>query len=214
MDSDNHTYEEGLYDLFMFWYGFRKIRKNVRNYKCTESVLRKQWDDIWFCKTKHIDCSIRTKFGHLIPALIEYCPMNVYEKVGKMLLYDQVVRNVFRNTPEAYKYDDIARQLAYELLNDNDYISYPMFLKISIILTLIHSEDLKDHDVVTIELGRLMTLYPDECAGVVKTLNEIAKRHRVRIEMFGRLPERAHIKNLKLSPIEQLFLSNLTNLVK
>lgn len=198
----------------MFWYGCPKIIKHINKYKYTESSLRAQWDNVWFSKTKEIDHAMRVKFGHLIHSLLEYLPTNLFEKVGKMLLYDQVTRNIYRNTSQAYDYDNIARTLAYDIINEKIYGNLPLYIKISVILTLIHSENIEDHDFVTTQLDAIKEMHPYECGGVVRTLIEIAKRHRVRIEMFGRLPERAVIKNLKLSDVERLFLSNITSLLR
>jgi uncharacterized protein (DUF924 family) len=209
MDSPPQENIDCLYNIFMFWYGLDKIKKDISSYNCSESLLRCQWDNIWFSKTNDIDTIITKKFADSIPLMINYKPSNVYECVGKMLLYDQVVRNVFRGTADAYKYDHIAKKLAYELMQNKNYDKYPLFVKVSVILTLIHSEVLEDHSVVAEQI-RLLETYSDMSNfGVLKTLKEIAQRHRMRIELFGRLPERARIKKLNLTSAEQSFISNV-----
>lgn len=200
---------EGLYSLFMFWYGFDRIRRSIYSYKYTDDMMRFQWDNVWFSKTKNIDTQIQKEFGYLVPLMTEFKPTNMYEKVGKMILYDQVVRNVFRNTAQAYKYDHIANNIAYDLLQDKSYLRLPICIKISIILTLVHSESIIDQQRVSAEINILKVYHPNFCVGIVKTLTEIACRHRQRIELFGRLPERARIKGCSLSDEELLFLKSV-----
>ncbi len=200
----NNMEQEGLYNLFMFWYGFDKVRKNINKYKYAESKLRQQWDEVWFSKTKEIDAIISSKFSHLVDELIDYQPITIIEQIGKMILYDQVPRNIYRGTPKAYQYDHISRAIAYDLLASP--IDLPLFAKVSITLTLIHSESKEDQETVLVLLADLPTPYN---SGVVKTLQEIAKRHRDRVHSFGRLPERARIKQSPLSYEEQCFLNAL-----
>jgi uncharacterized protein (DUF924 family) len=198
---------EGLHDLFMFWYGFDKIRNDIQNYKHTESSIRKQWDEVWFAKTKDIDNTIETKYSHLVNTMMDYEPQNVIEKVAKMILYDQIPRNIFRGSAQAYQYDHIAKAVAYDLLENHEQTT-PLFVMISIVLTLIHSECLDDHLKVSELL--ISNKFPSiEHSGVMTTLREIAKRHKERVYVFGRLPERAKIKHCRLTQDEQTFLAGL-----
>lgn len=201
--------DDALCNLFMFWYGFDKLRKDLHKYECTESTLRKQWDEVWFSKTKSIDDIIRNKFQHLIDSMQDYKPIGIQAKIGKMILYDQVPRNIFRGTGQAYQYDNIAKETAYDLLEHHK-SNLPLFVLVSVILTLIHSEDIEDHENVLQLLHEDGLLPSPDKSGVVKTLHEIAKRHRERVQLFGRLPERAKIKQYCLTTDEQTFLNGLS----
>lgn len=198
---------ERLYDLFMFWYGFKKIRRCVCDYTCDEDMLRWQWDNIWFAKTTEIDKELHAKFECLIPFLQHYTPVNDFEAIAKMILYDQIVRNVYRNTSKAYQYDSIGRKLALCLLKNPRYKEFPLCIKVSVMLTLIHSECLDDHTTVE---QHLSVLHSQHNNGILKTLKEIAKRHHLRIAMFGRFPEREVIKGSVLTEQELIFLNNVS----
>lgn len=198
---------ESLYDLFMFWYGFKKIRRSICDYTCNEAMLRWQWDNIWFAKSASIDKELNDKFGCLIPCLKNYKAVNDFEAVAKMVLYDQIVRNVYRNSAKAYKYDSIGRELAHRLLNNPRYSEFPLCIKVTILLTLVHSECLDDHIIVEQQLSFLQNHHN---SGILKTLKEIAKRHHLRIAMFGRFPEREVIKGTILTENETIFLNNVS----
>jgi uncharacterized protein (DUF924 family) len=199
-------HSEGLYDLFMFWYGFKKIRRSICDYTCNEAMIRWQWDNIWFAKTTCIDKELNDIFGCLIPCLKNYNPVNDFEVIAKMVLYDQIVRNVYRYSPKAYEYDSIARELAHCLLKNPRYSEFPLCIKVTILLTLVHSECLDDHMIVEQQLSFLQ--YHN--SGILKTLTEIAKRHHLRIAMFGRFPEREVIKGTILTEEETIFLNNVS----
>jgi len=200
-------HSESLYDLFMFWYGFKKIRRSICDYTCNEGTLRWQWDNIWFAKTTDIDKELNDKFGRLIPCLQHYNPVNDFELIAKMVLYDQIVRNVYRYSPTAYEYDSIGRELAHCLLKNPRYKEFPLCIKVTVMLTLVHSERLDDHIIIEQQLSLLHNQYNN---GILKTLTEIAKRHHLRIAMFGRFPEREVIKGTILTEEETIFLNNVS----
>lgn len=191
----------------MFWYGFKKIRRSICDYTCNAERLRWQWDNLWFAKTPDVDTMLKDKFGYLIPCLLHYKPANDFEIVAKMILYDQIVRNVYRNTPRAYEYDNISRELAHCLLKNPRYLEFPLCIKVTVILTLVHSERLDDHIIVQQHIALLESEHHN---GIIKTLKEIAKRHHLRIAMFGRFPEREVIKGSVLTEPELIFLENVS----
>lgn len=201
----SETIHDDLCNLFMFWYGFDKIRHDVFKYVCTESSLRHVWDEIWFAKTHCVDQVIRCRFTDLVEKAIDYQPTCLIEKVAKMILYDQVPRNIYRLKPQAYMYDHIAKEIAYELLTLGP-TKLPVFVMMSVVLTLIHSEEVDDHETV---VHILMEMPQAHTSGVIKTLHEIAKRHKERVMLFGRLPERAKIKGCSLDYEEQVYLDGL-----
>ena len=62
--------------------------------------------------------------------------------IGVIILCDQIARNVFRNSARAYALEALARRLINPLLEEFD--SLPVPVRVTLILVLIHSEDLAD----------------------------------------------------------------------
>jgi uncharacterized protein (DUF924 family) len=198
-----------LYDLFMYWYGFDKVRHNVADYTMPPAALREQWDNVWFAKTHEVDEFLRHRFMEIIPRMMYYQPSNGIEFMGKMILYDQVVRNVFRGRPEAYNYEHISLAMAKQVVQDASYGVMPLFAKISVILVFIHSESLADQQIARQAIIVLRQDPAFQGIGLLRTLTEISDRHTARIELFGRLPERASIKGLPLTDAEKLYLASI-----
>jgi uncharacterized protein (DUF924 family) len=209
---------ETLYELVLVWYGATKARKHIKDMDASPAHMRHVWDTLWFCKTPHIDGMLRLRFAESVATLQTYVPTNAWDFMGKMLLFDQVPRNIFRNTPTAYNYDSIAHRLAMlslGLINPQPgefvykYEEMPFIAKASVILTLIHSENTADQALAGGLVDQLVQHHAQH-ANIVKTLREISERHLLRVQLFGRIPERARIKGLPLSPEEETFLSNVS----
>jgi uncharacterized protein (DUF924 family) len=107
---------------------------------------------------------------------------------------------VFRCTARAYKTDKLARRIVEKLLPDFDLL--PPAIKVSILLVLIHSEDLADwglsqrkddnktEDLIAVYLERGKNAIYANCDFVFESLTLISKNHRLRMKECGRIPER------------------------
>jgi len=51
---------------------------------------------------------------------LHFQPTNLLEKIGLIILYDQITRNIYRGSAKAYEHDSIARDIALELSHFND----------------------------------------------------------------------------------------------
>src|SRR5436305_2073115 len=67
------------------------------------------------------------------------------EQVGLVLLLDQFPRNIFRNSPEAYAYDESARSIAGRLL-EYDHKRFALIERIFLAIPFEHSENIADQD--------------------------------------------------------------------
>lgn len=210
MDSDDIKLPAGevLQNLFVMWFGFRKFRRELEDYVLHESCdLDHLWRNLWFSKTPETDHLVRSRFGGHIPLLTEYEPINDLELVGMVIMYDQLPRNVFRGSSNAYVYDHIARRHARKLMPRFD--SLPVYIQICLILVLVHSEDMSDQA----EAGRLqksIAAVNDTNPIVTKTLARITQVHHDHVSLFGRLPQRQLLNEApQLTSEERVFLSNI-----
>jgi uncharacterized protein (DUF924 family) len=144
-------------------------------------------------------------------------------KVGQMLLCDQLSRNCFRGTDEAFAYDQIAEDLSLELTtnlmqpSETSVLSgefYPPFIS-SCILPLMHSESLKSHqraseiyDWVFEKEERL----PKHLHGSFQGLRGYMQDHTRVLERFGRYPHRNSKLGRANTPEETLWLADTEKL--
>jgi uncharacterized protein (DUF924 family) len=83
-------------------------------------VLRFWFDELgrkqWFVKDDAIDAAIRERFSALIDELsvsaIEDAVSSPDRALASVIALDQFPRNIYRATPRAFEYDDLARAIA------------------------------------------------------------------------------------------------------
>lgn len=147
--------------------------------------------------------------------------------MAKILLYDQLTRNIFRGTPEAFAYEDEAleatRSLIRAIHSSNEVSSkatctthdptgeiYPAYIAF-VITPLIHSEKLEDHETALELLG----LAKQQTPSVSKywELSEAAIReHYTVVQRFGRYPHRNKLKGRESTADEQDWLNDVERL--
>jgi uncharacterized protein (DUF924 family) len=117
-----------------------------------------------------------------------------------ILLLDQIPRNIYRGTPQAFATDRQASDLAkYAVANGFDNQLLPI-QRWFIYLPLEHSENLTDQRQC-IELFEKLPPSPDKQMGV-----DFARKHYQIIEQFGRFPHRNQILGRETTAEEAEFL--------
>ena len=144
--------------------------------------------------------------------------------VARMILCDQLARNVFRGTPEAFAYDATAlasvRSLfqAFSSSKSSNTESplegefYPPYLSF-MITAFMHSETLEDHEEC-LELLAMVKEHcnEDELMAQWNYQEQFAKDHKDVIERFGRYPHRNSLHGRDCTPEEDAWLSDRDNL--
>mmetsp|Transcript_21806 Transcript_21806/g.60623 ORF Transcript_21806/g.60623 Transcript_21806/m.60623 type:complete len:298 (-) Transcript_21806:3235-4128(-) len=153
---------------------------------------------------------------------------------AQLILCDQLSRNAFRGTPEAFAYDDAALKFAHMLTqhilsNGKDQTDepsdkedllvgtvYPPYVS-NVITALMHSESSKDHRHAL----ELIERQQDEVAQ--EDENSLLRRwwknqldfeieHKKVIDRFGRYPHRNRLKGRTTTAAEQTWLDDKENL--
>lgn len=179
-------------DLLQFWFGhpeqpeFGKPRK------------------VWFQKAPIFDQAIRDRFlsdYHQAAAgeLSEWqaAPLSC---LALILLLDQVSRNVFRGTPQAFATDDQALAVAKEAIAQHFDQSLLPVQRWFMYLPWEHSENLADQQQ-SLALWNQLKDDPDSASSI-----DYAIRHAAVIERFGRFPHRNAILGRASTPAELEFL--------
>lgn len=123
-------------------------------------------------------------------------------KLAQLILCDQLSRNSFRGSDEAFAYDDVSLDIARDLgsmaLSDEPsfYGSYTLFL----VLALMHAESLEDHKLGDKCIDKAIVT----CPGIEwNNMRGFLLQHTKVIERFGRYPHR-NAKKGRVSTKEEI----------
>ncbi|OKH24008.1 DUF924 family protein [Chroogloeocystis siderophila] len=179
-------------EILAFWFG----QPNTAEYGKQHAF--------WFTKSAEFDREVRERFlsdyeqaaAHQLDTWKE-APRSC---LALILLLDQIPRNIFRGTPQAFATDAAALTAAQhavaqgfdrELLNVQRWFIY---------LPFEHSENL-EHQRQCVELFASLKDDPESASAI-----DYAQRHLAVIERFGRFPHRNKILNRESTPEELEFL--------
>ena len=160
----------------------------------------------WFKKSSTFDDALRLRFEpvHHAAARGEYADWERASEgaLALALLFDQIPRNIYRNSAHAFATDPLARKICDHALHHAFERDIEPELRVFLYLPFMHSEDLVDQD-------RSVILYEkhDVETGDVDSL-KYAVMHRDIIRRFGRFPHRNAAFGRVSTPEELAFLDN------
>lgn len=154
----------------------------------------------WFKKDETFDETIRNRF------LDTYYAATREELVGwrdtpegrlaEVILLDQFSRNMFRDSPQAFKFDWLAVQLTQHAIGSGDDRRLASEQRKFIYMPLMHSELLEIHELA-------VEMFSQEG---LEDNYEFELKHKVIIEKFGRYPHRNRVLNRESTLAEVEFL--------
>ena len=130
-------------------------------------------------------------------------------KVARLLLADQMSRNVFRGSSEAYEYDGVALELSKGLSSGatlSETMKLPAIQIFFVCMPLQHSEDLADHDAEAALNQAAAELHPE--FKPLKLAQVPIKEHRDVLVQFGRYPHRNKLLGRENTPEEETWLDS------
>jgi len=173
-------------DVISFWFGDKANDPEALSSGDYIKAMGKRW----FMSSPEFDKEVQDKFADVIRAAAEGRVGEAWEgkkgRLARVILFDQLSRNAFRGTPEAFKYDDAAVELARSAVKEDlsaTSISEVQFL----LMPLMHSESLQDQDALVRKLDERGAVGG---ADVIAPIRDFADAHRVVIQRFGRFPHR------------------------
>jgi uncharacterized protein (DUF924 family) len=160
--------------------------------------------DVWFRKDEAFDARIRDRFGVAIAAGLagaygEWCD-EPRGSLARVILLDQLTRNVFRGTPDAFAGDVRALATAREAVERGYDVALAPQERWFLYMPFEHSEALADQDCAVDLFERLATE-----TGLSEPV-PWAIRHRDVIRRFGRFPHRNEILGRPSTAEELAFL--------
>jgi len=197
-----NIFNEKLLDLVSFWF-FSNPYDIIKN-RFHNIDLLKVWKERFFAKDIDFDKKLESKYQEYFIEFEDYEPNTFFEYIGLLILYDQISRNIFRGTSKAYKYDQKSYSLVKKLIHCYDKL--PLIIQIMFVLVLIHQEDKicqsKSKEVISNLENKISN-------HLFSKLTEIVKNHNLRIELFGRIPERNLILDRKSTQTEIVFMKSV-----
>ena len=171
---------------------------------------------LWFAQNNKEFDELCTSFVDVIRAsgkksfTEEDCWVSNDGKMAQIILCDQLARNAFRGSDEAYAYGDVALEYANDL---GSYVlgggSLPPCYVMLCILPLMHSESLKEHELC-VELCQ----WGIESKSSLNFSRQMKWEidHQEVIEKFGRYPHRNESLGRKSTEEELSYLADYENL--
>jgi len=149
-------------------------------------------------------------------------------KMAQIIMFDQLSRNAFRGTDEAFQYDDaaldIARDMSQMLIStcqkgDGDQDENPIILPTLsgevytpylqfFVSPLMHSEALDDHTLALQVCDFSAEVVPKHMTKMYENVKQFELEHKDVIDRFGRYPHRNAKLGRKSTPEELEWLSN------
>jgi uncharacterized protein (DUF924 family) len=172
------------------------------------AVLLDFWFDpdsrpYWFASTPEFDAELRDRFLHLYEEAagggLTGWRADGRGCLGLVLLLDQLPRNVFRDSPQAFDTDSQARAVTRYALDMAFDQQLDEAQRLFLYLPLEHSEELADQDR-SVELIGQLTSEP--------MWLDYARKHREVIARFGRFPHRNAVLGRESTAEEQAFLAD------
>jgi len=160
----------------------------------------------WFAKLRPFDDALRLRFEpvHHAAARGEYAgwEQTAEGALALALLFDQIPRNIYRNSAHAFATDPLARTVCDHALGQALDLQIEPELRVFLYMPFMHSEDPADQErsVVLFEKHDVET-------GDVNSL-KYAVMHRDVIRRFGRFPHRNRAFGRVTTPEENAFLED------
>ena len=160
----------------------------------------------WFTKSDDFDATMRAAFLPLWEATHAGAHAGWVQTpegaCARIVVLDQVPRNVFRRDPRSFASDAQALATARQMVESGaDRLLPTPFHRMFCYMPFEHSEALADQDIAV----QLMTTLRAESEGRVDVV-EWAIRHRAVIERFGRFPHRNAVLGRRDTEEESAFL--------
>ena len=164
----------------------------------------------WYASSKDIDADIASRFGALLTSaergeLADWRHQR-QGAIALIILLDQFSRNLYRGTPDAFRNDPAALEIARELVAASYYEALPPGWKLLALHPLHHAEDTVAQAQAVQLMRSLDSDCPEDWQAMVSSSLAFFREHAEIISLFGRFPHRNRILGRHSTPDELAFL--------
>ncbi|MCA9400673.1 MAG: DUF924 domain-containing protein [Candidatus Omnitrophica bacterium] len=166
----------------------------------------------WFRSSPQIDREIIFQFKESLMQADQGCfsgwEKNPFQSTALIILFDQLPRNMFRNTAKMFQYDAKALSIAQKLILKGEDLSLPLLYRQFVYMPFSHAEDLQCQKKA---VQYFENLFKDSERRTslnnkfYKSQYEHALKYADIINRFGRFPHRNKILNRSSTPEEEAF---------
>ena len=165
---------------------------------------------LWFGKQDSQDVDARERFAGLVEQaqageLADWAD-SPQGWLALILLLDQLPRMIFRDSPQAFAGDDLARQLVLAGLDEQQEEALAPLQRVFVYLVLEHAEDLLLQDEAVRRFTRLLSVAAPAERALYADYLDYAERHRQVIARFARFPHRNAVLGRPSTAEELAFL--------
>ena len=167
--------------------------------------------DRWFGSHPAFDAELRARFGAL-PGLARSGALEAWRETARgclalVIVLDQLSRNIYRGTPDAFAADPIGRAVAEDAIRRRLDTQLSSIEAVFVYLPFEHSETLSDQDRSVECFTALARRAPAQLRARFESFLDFALRHRELIVRFGRFPHRNAILGRTSTAEELAFLA-------
>ena len=174
-----------------------------------ESLARHQAR--WFAPSDQLDRDIEQRFGALPDATrsgtLPYRPDDPHDLLAIILILDQFPRQIYRNTPQAFAYDQQARVISSAMIEKSLFQVLTPVEQVFVFLPFEHSETLSDQSLSVQLYDTLLQQAPQSYHSFLANALDYARRHYSIVERFGRFPHRNATLKRRSTREEKSFLA-------
>jgi uncharacterized protein (DUF924 family) len=165
---------------------------------------------LWWKKNPEVDEEIRRRFEAMLESEIKgelaSWGNSPRGQLARMLLLDQFPRNMYRGTARAFAYDEQARRLARQALDQGVDRKLRPVERVFIYLPFEHSEDVQDQATGVQLFEALLEEVPATVKQPFQNFLDFAKKHKEIVDNFKRFPHRNPLLGRESTPQELEFL--------
>lgn len=199
----------------------RQLKKNSNNTHMIDNILDYWFDPqnhstslydrgLWWEKNANTDNFIKNKFEKLRTLAIQG-ELNDWLNSPKgtlayVILIDQFSRNMYRDTPQMFQYDELARTAAKQAIENGQDIKLSLTERVFLYLPFEHSEDLSDQNFSVSLFKKLHEKTPINEKEIANNFLTYAKKHQEIIQKFKRFPHRNKILSRTTTKEEEIYL--------
>jgi len=188
--------------LLRFWFG---------DLSAPDEQIAERQAALWWGASAETDGILRTRFSdlhrHATRGELSAWSRTARGRLASIIAVDQLSRNLFRGSAEAFAHDDLARAWTVEAIESGQDRRLRPIERVFVYLPLEHSEDLADQERSVRVYEQLAGEVPPSARAAFAGYLDFAVRHRDIIRRFGRFPHRNASLGRVSTPAEIAFLS-------
>ncbi len=168
--------------------------------------------DVWFKTDFDFDDEVRRRFSGVLEQAaaggLAHWNESALGILMRVVVLDQMPRNIHRGSPRAFATDDLARVASESAFARGLDTALSLIERVFLYMPFEHAEDLAAQDFCVAGYRRLLDEAPPDFRELMQACVEAGEAHREVIRRFGRFPHRNPILGRSSTPEELAWSEN------